>query len=93
MATTTKIVGEWKTWVTRRWRSSESSAWRRALVWATICIGIYLLELLVFSVWTIILGVSFNVNTMSEDWLFGFYGLFILRCRIVVFALTQGKTW
>lgn len=69
------------------------SARRRVLVWAALCIGIYLLELLVFSVWTVILGVSFNLNTMSEGWLFGFYGLLILPFLIGVFALTKGKTW
>lgn len=69
------------------------SARRRALVWTALCIGAYLIELLVFSIWTVIFGVSFNLNALSESWLFGFYGLFILPCLIGVFAFTKGKTW
>lgn len=66
---------------------------QRVVVWAALCIGTYLLELTVFLIWTNIFGVSFNLNTMSDGWLFGFYGLLILPFLIGVFALTKGKTW
>lgn len=69
------------------------SAKRRALVWAVLCIGTYLIELMVFLIWTNIFSVSFNLNTMSEGWLFGFYGLLILPCLIGIFAVTKGKKW
>ncbi|MFC3107053.1 hypothetical protein ACFQAT_20620 [Undibacterium arcticum] len=41
------------------------SARRRAPVWAALCIGIYLLELLVFPSWTAIFGAS--SATVSEN--------------------------
>jgi len=66
---------------------------RSAKRWAAICIVVYLFELLVFSGWTAVFGVSFNLNTMSEYWLFGFYGLLILPFLIGVFAFTKGKEW
>ena len=69
------------------------SAKRRALMWAALCIGTYLIELMVFLIWTNIFSVPFDLSTMSKSWLFGFYGLLILPCLIGIFAFTKGKKW